>query len=67
MFMRYIGAFIIALTLCLPWHVVAQSITTDLSLETIPINPEPGETVTIRATSYGGDLSQATLDRKSVV
>ena len=40
---------------------VAQSIPADISLETIPLDPQAGSTVTIKATSYGVDLTQANL------
>ncbi len=39
----------------------AQTGSVDLALQSIPLNPQPGETVTITASSYGTDLSQTTL------
>lgn len=41
-------------------HTSAQT-TLDVSLELIPLNPEPNTPVTIRATSYGTDLDQASI------
>ncbi len=59
--MKYICALLLALLIMVPMATHAQYITPDLSLEIIPLNPEPGQTVTITATSYSIDLSQATL------
>ena len=60
--MKYIGALILALTLLfIPQKLTAQMVTDDISIDTIPINPEPGQTVTLTATSYSIDLSQANL------
>ncbi len=39
----------------------AQSITDDISVDIIPLNPAPGAIVTLRANSYSMDLSQASL------
>lgn len=39
----------------------AQAATIDLSLSTIPLNPEPLQQVTISAESYSTDLSQANM------
>jgi hypothetical protein len=36
----------------------AQTVA-DISLATIPLNPQPGTQVTITATSYGFDLDQS--------
>lgn len=55
----FVSLFIILIVL-IPLVTRAQ-ITTDISLEVIPITPDPGQTTTIRATSYGADLSQASI------
>ncbi len=47
--------------LIVPGTLYAQIISTDISLEIIPTNPEPGQTVTLTAKSYSADLSQATM------
>ena len=41
--------------------VSAQSITADLSIDVVPNNPSPGQTVILKATSYGGDLDKADI------
>jgi hypothetical protein len=41
--------------------VHAQDATVDLTLSSIPLNPEPGQQVAVTAQSYGADLSQALL------
>jgi hypothetical protein len=41
--------------------VHAQTATIDLSLTTFPLNPEPGQKVTITAQSYGADITQAEM------
>lgn len=41
--------------------VHAQSATIDLSLSTNPLNPIPGQQVTVSAQSYSTDLNQATM------
>ncbi len=57
--MRLLFALIIGLSLSAV--IVHAQISTDLSLEVIPLNPSPGATATIRATSYSADLSQSSL------
>lgn len=43
-------------------HILhAQTISSDISIDTIPNNPAPGSTVTLTATSYSMDLSQADI------
>lgn len=39
----------------------AQSIDGDISIDTVPLNPTPGSTVTLTATSYAMDLNQANI------
>lgn len=57
--MRRFFALLLIL-LVIPLSVHAQ-ISTDISLEVIPINPDPGQATIIRATSYGADLTQASI------
>ncbi len=42
-------------------HVARAQISTDISIDVIPNNPEPGSTVTLTASSYSADLSQASI------
>jgi hypothetical protein len=48
-------------TVALVARAHAQDATIDLSLSTIPINPEPLQQVTITAQSYSADLNQAEM------
>jgi hypothetical protein len=58
--MKRVATLLIAVWI-VPAVLLAQSASTDLSIETIPINPGPGETVTLKAISYGVDLSQTSM------
>ncbi len=56
-----IGIFVYLLIVIGTLGSAHAQVTPDISLDTIPLNPQPGDTVTVTATSYGADLSQATL------
>lgn len=45
----------------IPQTLLAQATPIDVSIDMVPLNPDPGAAVTLRATSYGADLSQSTL------
>ena len=51
-------------TICILFYpnvLHAQTSSIDLSIESVPANPEPGTTVVLTAQSYGLDLTQANL------
>lgn len=60
--MKYVSMFILfAAVALMPISVHAQNVSTDLALESIPTDPQPGTTVSVTAKSFGADLSQASL------
>ncbi len=60
--MRSLLSLLIAISiLTVPFSAIAQSSTLDVTIEIIPLNPEPGESVSLKAISYGADLNQAQI------
>ncbi len=54
----------LVLLACLGWSVLTVALhaqAVDVSIEMIPTNPQPGETVTLTAQSYGADINQSSL------
>ena len=63
--MRKLSTILFLLSiLLLPITSYAQTISTDISIESIPENPTPGSTVILRANAYAVDLSQASISWK---
>lgn len=58
--MKYLLATLCALV-CIPTLLFAQTLGSDLSVDIVPSNPQPGQTVTLTAKSYSVDINQATL------
>lgn len=58
---RIYAAIVLTIYLFTPSILMAQSVTADLSIDVVPTNPNPGQTVTLTAQSYGADLSQASM------
>ncbi len=59
---RFFLLALLAMSVCLlGTPLFAQEIPADISIDTIPLNPTPGQTVLLRAGSFGVDLTQATL------
>lgn len=58
--MKYLLATLYVL-LCIPTLLWAQTLAPDLSIDVVPSNPQPGQTVMLTARSYAVDINQATL------
>lgn len=58
--MRYLFTLLL-LFVGIPTMALAQTLAPDLSIEAAPSNPQPGQSVTLTARSYGMDVNQATL------
>ena len=58
--MKYLLAVVLALS-CIPTLLMAQTLAPDITIDTVPSNPQPGQTVTLTARSFSADLSQANL------
>jgi hypothetical protein len=57
----FIAISVLMLVCAVTFPVHAQNATADLVLSTIPLDPQPGQQVTVTAQSYAADLSQDML------